>query len=278
MRVIVVTIVVALVSIASKPGLAAPAPDLWAFWDQADETNTASIDHSRWGRLLEVYLHEGADGVNRVAYDRLRQIDRANLRTYLGEQSAIDPRDYARDEQLAYWINLYNALTLEVVLDYPRKGSILRMSKRFFAIGPWDDEVTTIAEQAITLNDIEHRILRPIWRDHRVHYAVNCASLGCPNLQTEAFTRANTERLLANGERSYVNHPRGVRIDDRGRLFISRIYDWYRDDFAKDDQVLLSYLSQHHLRFADALRTYEGRIRYEYDWALNEADKKLAER
>ena len=164
------------------------------------------------------------------------------------------------------------------MLDYPRKGSILRMSKRFFAIGPWDDEVTTIAEQAITLNDIEHRILRPIWRDHRVHYAVNCASLGCPNLQTEAFTRANTDRLLANGERSYVNHPRGVYIDDRGRLFVSRIYDWYRDDFAKDDQALLSYLSQHHLRLANALQTYEGRIRYEYDWALNEADNKLAER
>ena len=164
------------------------------------------------------------------------------------------------------------------MLDYPRKGSILRMSKRFFAIGPWGDEVITIAGQAITLNDIEHRILRPIWRDHRVHYAVNCASLGCPNLQTEAFTRANTERLLANGERSYVNHPRGVRIDDRGRLFVSRIYDWYRDDFAKDDRALLSYLSQHHLRLVNALRTYEGRIRYEYDWALNEADNKLAER
>ena len=92
-----------------------------------------------------------------IAYDQLRQIDQENLRTYLREQSAIDPRDYARDEQLAYWINLYNALTVEVVLDYPRKGSILRMGMRFFAIGPWDDEVITIAGQPITLNDIEHR-------------------------------------------------------------------------------------------------------------------------
>ena len=193
MRVFVMTIVVALVSFAPKSGLAAPAPDLWAFWDQANEKNTANIDHSRWGRLLEVYLHEDADGVNRVAYDQLRQIGQENLRTYLREQSALDPRDYARAEQLAYWINLYNALTLEVVLDYPKKSSILRMGKRFFAIGPWNDKVITIAGQAITLNDIEHRILRPIWRDHRVHYAVNCASLGCPNLQAEPFTRANAD-------------------------------------------------------------------------------------
>ena len=75
-----------------------------------------------------------------------------------------------------------------------------------------------------------------------------------------------------------MNHPRGVRIDDRGRLFLSRIYDWYRDDFGEDDRALLSYLSQHHIRFASALRTYQGRIRYEYDWALNKADSKPAER
>ena len=161
---------------------AAPPPEKWALWDQIEVDSTATIDHSLWQAVLEKYVVESPDGINRFSYGAVAGEGREQLTGYLRAMAAIDPRDYNAAEQQAYWINLYNALTIDVVLKYPSKGSILRMGERFFAVGPWDDEVIEVAGEDLTLNDIEHRILRPIFKDHRVHYAVNCASIGCPNL------------------------------------------------------------------------------------------------
>ena len=94
------------------------------------------------------------------------------------------------------------------------------------------------------MNDIEHRVLRPIWKDPRLHYALNCASLGCPNLQPKAFNSENVEFLLASGARDYINHSRGMRFEDEDKLVLSKIYDWYGVDFGDNDKELL-----HHLMF-----------------------------
>ena len=123
--------------------------------------------------------------------------------------------------------------------------------------------------EALSLNDVEHRILRPIWRDPRIHYAVNCASLGCPNLRHQAFTSANTETLLDEGARDYVNHPRGAFFIDGG-LHVSSIFHWFRSDFGGSDRSVLEHLVQ----FADpALRAKLMEITsidgHDYDWALN---------
>jgi hypothetical protein len=260
------------VALASAPAAAAPRPNLWPFWDLSNEQNLTRIDHSRWQWFLDRYVQPGGSGVNLIAYPRVDIEGRTVLDAYLHSLAVIDPRTYRRAEQFAYWINLYNALTIDVVLRHPEQKSIVRMGTRLLSTGPWDDELTTIAGQRITLNDIEHRILRPIWRDHRIHYAVNCASLGCPNLFKLAFTAANAETLLDAGEMKYINHPRGVRFDDRGRLYLSSIYQWYARDFARDDQSLLRYLAAHHTTRAAELSDYRGRIRYAYDWSLNQLD------
>ena len=248
---------------------AAPAPEAWALWDDHAPDDSAHIDHRAWQEFLDGYLLAGPDGVNRVAYGAVTPEDRQRLQSYLQALADMDPRHYAKAEQMAYWINLYNALTVEVVLSYPGKGSILRMGKKRLAIGPWDDKLVEIAGEAVSLNDIEHRILRPIFRDHRIHYAVNCASISCPNLVPEAYTRDNIERLLAANEVSYINHQRGVRFAADGRLVLSQIFQWYRDDFAADREALLAYLSRHHGALAQALVSYDGRIKYAYDWTLN---------
>ncbi len=172
---------------------------------------------------------------------------------------------------MAYWINLYNALTIDVVLAYPDKKSIRRMGKGLFSFGPWDDPVAQIVGQSVTLNDIEHRILRPIWQDHRIHFAVNCASLGCPNLSRTAYRADNLESLLSQGEADYINHPRGVKIDNKGKLTVSSIFDWYQSDFAADTSTLLVYLSKHHQLYGAQLRDYAGSVKYDYNWQLNAA-------
>lgn len=253
--------------------LAAPKSDLWPIWQASDASSTVSVDHARWQKFLDRYLvTDQASGVNLVKYSSVSEADRADLGTYLQSLQSIDPRALNSREQLAYWINLYNAATVRVVLDNPGKRSILRMGQGLFSIGPWDDELLEVAAIELTLNDVEHRILRPIWRDHRVHFAVNCASLSCPNLAAEAYTADNVDRLLGANESAYINDARGVSFTENGRLELSSIFDWYRDDFAANEAGLLDYLMRHAAEpLATALAAYDGRIRYEYDWALNAA-------
>ena len=248
---------------------AASAPEAWALWDEQAPSNGAVVDHSSWQQFLEQYVVVYPDGVNRLAYKSVTPADRQLLNDYIGMLSTIDPRAYRKAEQLPYWINLYNAATVRVVLGRPMKGSILRMGRGYFSSGPWDDEVVTVAGQPMTLNDIEHRVLRPIFRDYRIHYAVNCASFSCPNLVRQAYTRANAEQLLADNEIRYINHDRGMHIDSRGRLVLSRLYEWYAEDFAADTPGLLAYLSSRHTSFGLELKNYTDRVKYSYDWSLN---------
>jgi hypothetical protein len=250
---------------------AAPKADLWVFWDHSNEAGTASLDHSAWQEFLDTYLVTETDsGVYLVRYRAVTDQHRKVLDAYIDDLQTRDPREYSKAEQMAYWINLYNAVTVQLVLDHPDKTSILRMGQWFFSIGPWNDKLLNIAGEDLALNDIEHRILRPIWNDHRIHFAVNCASIGCPNLVAQAYTRANTEALLQQNERAYINHPRGVSFSEQGRLTVSQIFKWYRKDFAGSSQALLEYLASHaDAPVAQLLRSYDSRIRYDYDWSLN---------
>ena len=239
---------------------------------QKEPDSMQRIDHAPWQAFLDRYLVTTDDGRTLVRYGAVSVDDRATLGRYLQSLAAIDPGALDRDDQYAYWINLYNALTVEVVLRNPGKDTIKRMGKGLFSIGPWDDELITVGGRQLTLDDIEHRILRPTWKDHRVHFAVNCASVSCPNLAPEAYTPANLDRLLDAGEQAYLQHPRGLEFRADGTLQLSSIFDWYRKDFATDEAGLLRYLAGARPDLADRLLEFEGRIRYVYDWALNGAD------
>ena len=118
---------------------AAPDKELWSFWNIRDDTSTVALDHSIWQGFLDLHVEDAADGIHRVAYHKAaEETGRAILAVYLVKMQGIDPRQLNGAEQLAYWINLYNALTVQVILNYPRKSSILRMGKAFFSSGPWD--------------------------------------------------------------------------------------------------------------------------------------------
>ncbi len=248
-------------------------------WDAGDDSNTATIDHSAWQSLLDAFILAHESGVNRVDYAALKASpsDRAALRDYLAMLQSIDPREYSRAEQKAYWFNFYNALTVETVIaEYP-VDSIREISDSligiggFIPIGPWGDVRAQVAGIDLTLDNIEHGILRPIYRDPRIHYGVNCASIGCPNLITTAFTAANTEQLLEEAARIYVNHPRGVDFVDEDFIVISSIYTWFVDDFGGGEETVIEHLSQYaEPQLAARLRDFNGFIEYEYDWALNQ--------
>ena len=249
---------------------AAPKSDAWTLWDAADNSNTATIDHSDWQHVLETYVVSDGNGLNLFNYGGVSADDKKRLDAYLVAMQNLDPRVFSADEQEAYWINMYNALTVKLIVDsYPIK-SITKLGG-LLSFGPWDDEVAEVAGEELTLNDIEHRILRPIWQDSRVHFAVNCASIGCPNLQATAFTAENKELLLEQGAIDYLAHPRALKFDEKGKLHLSSIFDWYGIDFGDEQSEILSSLAQWAPdAISDKLASYTGRVKYDYDWGLND--------
>ena len=252
--------------------MAAPRAERWPRWEAQDAASTARVDHGAWDGLLARHLVQGADGINRLRYGRVPPADRAALDAYVTMLAAQRVSTLARAEQRALWINLYNALTVKVVLEAYPVASIrdIRISPGLFASGPWGKKLVRIEDEPLSLDDIEHRVLRPIWNDPRTHYAVNCASIACPNLQPRAYTPANMEQLLDAGTRAYVNHPRGVEIVD-GRLTASSIYVWFKEDFGGTDASVIAHLRRYaRPELAQALGGIARISGDRYDWSLND--------
>ena len=251
---------------------AAPSADV--SWADHDATSAEQVDHVEWQALLDAYLiTDDPSGVNLVDYPKLQvnPADQERLERYIAYLEGLDPRRFARDEQMAYWINLYNAVTVKVVLgEYP-VDSIKNIHEGVIPwTGPWGDIHTSAAGQPLTLDNIEHDILRPIWRDPRIHYAVNCASMGCPNLQPEVYTGENLERLLEQGAREYINHPRGAELLDEAFGVVSSIYFWFPEDFGNSEAGVLEHLRKYaEGELAEMLQDFDGSLDHEYDWSLN---------
>lgn len=271
LRVIQAMLIVAVLAGATQSG-AAPRADLWPRWQAQEASGKQSIDHGPWNTWLKKNIVSShPSGINRVHYAAVSAEDRLILKSYLQKMQAVPISAFNRAEQRAYWINLYNALTVDLVVSRYPVDSIrdINISPGLFARGPWGAKLLTIEGEKLSLDDIEHRILRPIWKDNRVHYAVNCASLGCPNLQPVAYSSENMESLLEKGAREFINHRRGVVIEN-GRLKVSSIYVWFQEDFGGSAEGLMEHWS----RYADgalaaALRAYSGGLDHDYDWRLN---------
>jgi len=257
-------------------GYTAPKSDLLLQWQESNEANTATIDHSQWQTILDKYLKTHDSDINRVDYKALQADGADQLNDYVDSLFDIDPRKYNKKEQFAYWVNLYNAATVVLIIENYPVESITKIKDNILSFGPWDQQWLEVGGEILSLNDVEHRILRPIWKDNRVHYAVNCASLSCPNLSTLAFTSENTETQLKNLAKEYINHPRAVTVI-KNRLHVSSIYDWYKIDFGNNNEELMD----HFLQFADhdlksqLLNLKNFSYKDDYDWQLNDLNQKL---
>jgi len=270
-KIILLTLV--LLFSSSSNLLAAPKADLWERWTAHNPASSNSIDHKQWSELLRRYLYVGEDAIHRFAYDKVGKDDRESLDRYIERLAETGISDYKREVQRAYWINLYNALTVREVLRFFPIDSIRDISSGFFSAGPWKKKLLVVEGQDLTLNDIEHRILRPIWRDPRIHYAVNCASLGCPNLPVTAFTEDNTDAMLERAAREFINHPRAVAVID-GELQVSSIYEWFKADFGDNDAGVIGHLEQYaNIKLARELSSISRIESDQYDWHINSTDQ-----
>ncbi|WP_188481182.1 DUF547 domain-containing protein [Aquisalinus flavus] len=225
-----------------------------------------------YDRFLGAYVVEKSPGVTAVRYGAVAQADHAALEDWIGDQAASGPPD-DRDAAFAWWVNLYNAVTLDVVLDNYPVASIRDI--RFglgIRPGPWREDLVTVNGEEMSLDDIEHGTLRENWDEPRVHFAVNCASIGCPALLPEPFAAATLDARLDAATRAFVNSGRAVMVED-GDLILSSIFDWYGGDFGGSDAAILDWLRPY--ADGETAAMLDGRTKidgYAYDWSLNEAD------
>lgn len=237
--------------------------------EQAEAPIIEAVSHAEWTALLQKYVKPGADGLNRFDYGALKAsaADRAALDAYIDRVAGQDFSTLSRDEQFVAWANLYNAVTIRHIIGrYPVKSI-----RSGYLSGPWK-EVKIIADgREVSLDDVEHAILREQWDEPRVHYTVNCASVGCPNLLTTAWETDNLDANLDKAARAFINSPRGVQIRRDGRLKVSQIYNWFEEDFGGNEEGVIDHL----LKYADADLAAKIRARpdirsYMYDWDLND--------
>ena len=240
-------------------------------WLTHKERETASISHAMWNIFLAEYVHRGEDGINRVVYSEVSEEDKQNIRDYLTMLQGVRISTFNRNEQMAFWINMYNAITVNLILEAYPVNSIRDISGGFFSFGPWDKKRVIVEGRELSLNNIEHNILRPIWKDPRIHYAVNCAALSCPNLALQSYTGKTIESMLDSAARDYVNNKRGARIETFDKLNVSIIYFWYKEDFGGSNQGIIEHLK---LYADEPLRSKLSNdiivISDSYDWRLND--------
>ena len=252
--------------------LAAPKPDLWPVWQAHDPQSVLEVDYQPWRTFLAKYVSTSPDGINRLAYHAVPPADQERLSLFLSTLTATPVSRLNKSQQKAFWINLYNALTVQVILEHYPVDSIrdIDISPGFFSDGPWGKKLLRIEGREVSLNDIEHRILRPIFQDNRLHYALNCASIGCPQLQTIPFTAQSMEAMLNSAASEYINHPRAVNLST-GRLIVSSIYKWFQQDFGENKKEVIDHLQTHADNdLKQQLEKFTTIDSYHYDWSLNQ--------
>jgi hypothetical protein len=224
-----------------------------------------AFEHAAWDALLKKYvvLLDGGR-VSQVRYDAMAK-ERAALRGYLQSLSTIGEKEFEswrREEQMAFLINAYNAFTVEKILTrYPDLRSIWDFGKLFG--NPFRDEFFSLLGRRMSLDGIEHGLLRKRYREPRIHFAVNCASVGCPMLREEAYAAARLEAQLEEQAVRFLSDRSRNRFA-AGRLEVSKIFDWFKEDFEPREAFFA--------RYATALGAPPGAIPVtflDYDWSLN---------
>ena len=235
---------------------------------QTYQAGTEPISHEFWNQVLGKYVN--VSGL--VNYQGLKE-DPEILLNYLALLRSNRPNEvrWNRKERLAYWINLYNAFTLKLIIDhYPLEsikdiGSMIQIP---FINSPWDIETIDFGNEKISLNYVEHQILRKSFEEPRIHFAINCASISCPNLRNEAYVAANIDAQLADQAQRFLKDSTKNIITSES-LYLSRIFQWFSRDFDVH-QTLYENLS---IWSGVSINNSATKQFMDYDWSLNEQSR-----
>lgn len=259
-----VGVLVGLIVVMSHSAVAAPKAKQIPFWNDSEEASEFDADHSTWDSLLKKYVIKHDSGINRFDYDSVSSADKARLRDYIKLLEQMDPRQMAKDRQKPYWLNLFNASLVFQILESKPDESIKEISERKLR----KKKRLTIALQKLSLDDIEHGILRPIFQDPRLHFALVGGTLGSANILSTAFTAENTDGLLNQNTKDFLAHSRGMAFNGE-RVVLSSIFKWYAKDFGENFEQMAEFLAQHLPEKKKRLLQVASNARYDYDWNLN---------
>lgn len=223
---------------------------------------TPSLDHSLFAELLKKYVNNG-----RVDYAGIKSAE-AELDRYLKLLEKTDSKSLSRDEQFAFYTNAYNAWTIKLILSgYPGIKSIKDLGGLLQS--PWKKKLVRIDGDILTLDDVEHNILRPRFKDPRVHFAINCAAKSCPALKSEPYRAEILNQQLENSTRMFLNNPANYQLTGNN-FYVSRIFKWFSEDFS--DDILEFYLKFAQGDLQSQLEANKHKIKIKflaYDWSLN---------
>jgi hypothetical protein len=230
----------------------APAPPAPEVEEAPVNITPGSPDHQAWDDLLKLYV----DRRGRVNYNRLKS-NEAALDSYLATLAQATPTtDWTRNEGLTYWINAYNAFTFKLILNNYPVASITDLDGG----DPWKVKWIKLGDKTYSLNNIEHDIIRPNYQDPRIHFAVVCAAKSCPPLLNRAFRPGSLDEQLDRVTRTFINNSLFNSVT--GDVKVSKIFDWYQEDFGDVKAYLNKYL--------DKPIPQDQEIGYKpYDWSLN---------
>ena len=228
---------------------------------------------AKWDSLLGTYVKPvDRDGVALFDYRGLKanSADRAALTAYIDYLSQQTPSTMSAAEATAYWANLYNALTIDVIVDNYPVTSIKKIKSGAFTPGPWKRDAVVVEGKTLSLDNIEHGILRVQFPSPLIHYMVNCASIGCPNLKNGLWHASTLDADRDEAARVFVNSSRGVSHNN-GKLTISSIFKWFKADFGSTDANILAHIAKYADPELKAAIDAGAKIKGDsYDWSLNE--------
>ena len=225
------------------------------------------FDHSTFDRVLKSHVNDqGLVDYNGIAGDPA-------FKAYMQSLESADLGSMSRDAQLAFWLNAYNAVTIDKVIKWKPKKSVRETpipgvwtATKFFT-----SREHTVAGKRLGQDDIEHEILRQQFKDPRIHFAIICASSSCPPLPRFAYTQENVQTKLEEETRKYINSERGTRLDfAQNTLYLSRLFDWFAGDFESKAGSVLAFIKPYLDEKTLAFLERKPKIAYiHYDWALN---------
>ena len=252
-------------SLAALSAFSNPETPLAAPVGPARVAAAAAVDHSAYDKILKKYVNESG----RVNYKGLKA-DQQPLNQYLALLSKNPPAaSWTKSEQMAYWINAYNAYTIRLVLDHYPVTSIKDIGSKIkipFVTTPWAIKFFSIGGEKMSLDNIEHGTLRKKYNDPRIHFSLVCASISCPRLRNEAYTADKLDRQLDDQGRDFVNDPAKNKVG-KDAAQLSKYFDWYKSDWSGGGQTVAKWVNKYSTTKMDA----NAKVSYlDYNWNLNE--------
>jgi hypothetical protein len=229
-----------------------------------------AFDHSAFDELLKKNVVKGM-----VDYDAFAEA--GSFKKYLASLEAADPSKLPDKERLAFWIDAYNAYTIQLVNAHQERASIKNINEAeglIRAKGPWKQPVVKVGGRTYSLDEVENDVIRKQFHEPRVHFALVCAAMSCPPLRSEAYTGAQLDAQLDSQARLFLQDAaRGSHVDVKdGVVRVSRIFDWYKDDFGGSDDAIGRFIALYHSESPEKQLLLGGHFKIEfleYDWRLN---------